>query len=1163
MTHRPDPGFRLPLSRGSLLLMVFWLLVGSSVWAADQAPYGRIPVRRYDPAVWARNVGPDAVTRQQGNAKELHRRWMAVHQLLGERQMSAKSQALLRSRGLGTALRNAGGDKAATDFQDTLHVLLVRISFATNRDSNLTTISPDGNFMLEPLAEPGPLEIDPPPHNKAFYEAHLAGLSEYYRYQSGGRLHIDGRVLPEDPEASYQVGDVADYGPGSEGFWTYEGLEGLVRDMIQAADAGTQADGSANLGDFDDDDPFTYIIFVHAGSDWQSDINGDSPNDIPTFFVNLGDPEFLTSTDSGTGEVGQLTECSIIPETTNQDGDAGSIAAAFYHEFGHALGLPDVYNTDYMTPNAGIWDLMDSGTNLAVAISDVTDEGDTVTVVVTGAIPPSLGAWDKWFLGWLEMGEVQGENRNYNLPAVQVPRDQYYLYNGPSGVFSVRDAQALRAGPSLREWFLLENRWVPIGPGETPYTNLSFERDEATGVIQYLAGQLPGGAWQNSGLYDYFMPAGGVLVWHVNNDRIEEGLATNTINTGGDGLRLVEADGIQDIGILNAYTLGWYGSVFDPFAGYDYTGATTGFGSLYTEGFPSSRCGDRSWSGVFLEVGPLATNRPSVMNLHGGIAEAQEGYPWTLSPLDAELPQAIAPFSLTPVVLAGGSSILVFGTRPQQGEDSGPNHLMALNLSGFPKWPGQDPAGSVATLPGDLAGPPVAISRTPGETGILWTTNGGTVGLTILDTDAETVWQRDLELELDQAAVVVNDGAGGQAILVPAGGGDVLILDPADGDSRQDPLSGNLGALVGPCKVSPQGTGIAVPAAGGWFQVEFAQGIAGVTFGGDYVAGDPSGQVRTAWFQADTDEDIFFFDEDGELGSWRRSAGEWTPNDLLGLPGIVIGDPAVADLDGDGRNDLILVTPQRIHAVSGSGAALQGWPVLLRDLFPLPDSTRFAGPLVVADGTGDGVNEVYAPTAGGHLMALDARGNLLAGYPVRWGDDSGSGCALGQGYTVDSERILWLVSAGGYAGPPLERTLANGRINGFNLAPVAANLRTSEWLGDGGGAARVGPHGTPAALGSLAPASDQIDTAVLYPNPLGDSPLTVRFYSADQAPAEFWVHNLEGEIVFHTAIATDADVVNEHQVDLPNLASGLYVCRLQFSSSSGRTVRTMTLAVER
>ena len=35
----------------------------------------------------------------------------------------------------------------------------------------------------------------------------------------------------------------------------------------------------------------------------------------------------------------------------------------------------------------------------------------------------------------------------------------------------------------------------------------------------------------------------------------------------GEGVDLEEADGIQDIGVVNAYVIGWYGSVRDPFGG--------------------------------------------------------------------------------------------------------------------------------------------------------------------------------------------------------------------------------------------------------------------------------------------------------------------------------------------------------------------------------------------------------------------------------------------------------------------------------------------------------------------------------------------------------------------------------------------------------------------
>jgi M6 family metalloprotease-like protein len=265
----------------------------------------------------------------------------------------------------------------------------VRISFETNRDPHLVTMAPDGDFFLDPHDPDDPLPIDPTPHDKAYFESHLVGLGEYYKYQSGGRCTSKRRCLPEGDRDSYKLGDVADYGPGDTGFWTLNGLERLVRDMITAADQGTQADGSADLSDYADDRDLTYIIFAHAGSDWQSDINQDTPNDIPTFFVTLGEAQGLIGG-------GLLSECSVIPETTTQDGYRGSIAAALYHEFGHALGLPDVYDATTGLTSCGVWDLMDSGTNLAATLGyRDPDTGQIVAEPVSGILPPSLSAWCK------------------------------------------------------------------------------------------------------------------------------------------------------------------------------------------------------------------------------------------------------------------------------------------------------------------------------------------------------------------------------------------------------------------------------------------------------------------------------------------------------------------------------------------------------------------------------------------------------------------------------------------------------------------------------------------------------------------------------------------------------------------------------------------------
>ena len=61
----------------------------------------------------------------------------------------------------------------------------------------------------------------------------------------------------------------------------------------------------------------------------------------------------------------------------------------FCHEFGHVIGLPDFYDTNYSTNynnclTPGEWDIMDAGGY----------NGD-------GHCPPNYSAWEKYFMGWL------------------------------------------------------------------------------------------------------------------------------------------------------------------------------------------------------------------------------------------------------------------------------------------------------------------------------------------------------------------------------------------------------------------------------------------------------------------------------------------------------------------------------------------------------------------------------------------------------------------------------------------------------------------------------------------------------------------------------------------------------------------------------------------
>ena len=243
---RPCPG-----GRGQAVLPVLLLVLCLAGDAAAVQTWERVPVRRWDwDQVTATTGGRallDAELRRQG---ESVRRWSAIHELLGPRQVSAKSQRLLAARGLGPAKLAPGvadPDKAL-DGVDTLRVLLVRIAFEGNRAPGLTTVSPGGDFRLEPLANPGPLEVDPPPHDKAYFDFAPAGpvgllplhVGPPPAHRGPGAARRRPGRLPRRRRGRLRA--------GRRPFWTIAGLESLVRDMITATDSGTQADGSVQPG---------------------------------------------------------------------------------------------------------------------------------------------------------------------------------------------------------------------------------------------------------------------------------------------------------------------------------------------------------------------------------------------------------------------------------------------------------------------------------------------------------------------------------------------------------------------------------------------------------------------------------------------------------------------------------------------------------------------------------------------------------------------------------------------------------------------------------------------------------------------------------------------------------------------------------------------------
>ena len=103
----------------------------------------------------------------------------------------------------------------------------------------------------------------------------------------------------------------------------------------------------------------------------------------------------------------------------------------YVHEYGHFLGLPDLYDTDYTSAGAGDWTVMAGGSWNGVTLS--------------GDRPAQQDAWSRYFLGWVTPTKLTGSVSGKTFQAVESSNDIYQFLNG--------------SAPGVTgEYFLAENR---------------------------------------------------------------------------------------------------------------------------------------------------------------------------------------------------------------------------------------------------------------------------------------------------------------------------------------------------------------------------------------------------------------------------------------------------------------------------------------------------------------------------------------------------------------------------------------------------------------------------------------------------------------------------------------------------------------------------------
>ncbi|MDP2361085.1 MAG: hypothetical protein Q8O14_10070 [bacterium] len=411
---------------------------------------------------------------------------------------------------------------AGTARGESLRLLALRVDF---QPDTLETTTGDGRFESA-FQFSRRWTIDPLPHDSLYFDSHLRFLSHWYGRASQGGLDLEWEIWPRGGQAAYRLPHpMWHYHWNQSRDRTDEQLAELFRHSLEAADADPALAFFNEAGER----RFHSVIIFHAGvgQDFGED---DTPHDIPSAWLGALDgqtmPHETTVGDETTGLSWTVRQGLILPEGENHENYQHGLAGLLVLQFGHELGLPNLYDGRTGRSVIGKWGLMDQG-----------------SANYSGLLPAPLDAWSRLHLGWGSVEVVAAARDSVQVAApdgpallprmVRIPLndDEYYL------------VEYRRRQEEGRNW-----TWARDRAGRWARLDSSF-----TISFQDTLGQ-PGdstGVFIEAGNLDFDLPGSGLLVWHVDERAATpEAIAANTVNDDPRrrGVDLVEGDGVQDIG---------------------------------------------------------------------------------------------------------------------------------------------------------------------------------------------------------------------------------------------------------------------------------------------------------------------------------------------------------------------------------------------------------------------------------------------------------------------------------------------------------------------------------------------------------------------------------------------------------------------------------------
>lgn len=954
---------------------------------------------------------------------------------------------------------------------DTIKILAVMVNFQEDRDG--ATFG-NGKFGSIYTQNYGNNILDPLPHDRDYFESHLTFVKNYYEKVSKGKVTIQFTILPDTFSVTKAMRNYSP-APGSDDFLP----------MGQyAQEVWTLADQLYTGFPFSD---YNLFMILHAGVGRDISLPGSigGERDLPSVYLGENSlKNIFGSTFDGfpvSNGAFKIKNSMIIPETESRELE--TITGKFLFEItingllvasvASHLGLPDLFDTNTGLSAIGRFGLMDGQSIFAY----------------NGCFPPEPSAWEKIYLGWAEPVEISPGDYSISLAA--------------NLASTLADTVILKVPINSSEYYLIENRQRDVPKDGAAITYKSngniFTRTflkDTTGFYSYDTDSLSG-VVLDVDEFDWALPGNGIVVWHIDENVINEKLAENKINTDKTrrGVDVEEADGIQDIGeefftIFGDKIIGegterdfWYSD-----------NPSELFKGIFNKNSrPDSKTNTGANSLITIKDFSSISNRMSFKIEYGDSI---------IKPL---LRQKFENSSVTKItVLEDGDSVkFAFA--------NGSDLLVT------------DGNNTISTLPDFHGGYKIASAKI-GDKIIAIGNSGNKINYWTYENQQETFGSIVIPYTTSTAPVIRKTLTENYELIIGTTAGTILVYNLESIITGNSAIKDSLivEPIYGILKISASNSSINAITTSNQNQTEA------------YFYSDDGTKLRV--FNSVPIDLASTIDRDGNLVSVILSN-----ENIIGVvsngvfkfgfqPNVnsQLNSISLSDIKQDGENYVILYNGTRLEAYNYSGALADNFPPIKTsntDLVSIPLSVDFEG---------DAKSEIIVNDSEGNVFAFDGgTGKIINGFPISFGSQLISNPVLfnykGQtafgGFNEDQYFVAWIISSVYNSSGWLEE---NGNRGNTSFISSASNTNT---------------------INEFFPTS----RAYNYPNPVYDGVTAIRYFVGEDSKINIKIFDLAGDFVAELKDDAQGGLDNETIWNVSSVQSGVYLARIEATGSSGKS----------